>query len=626
MIKLKKPDNTTEIRIGIVIAGAVTAGAYSAGVMDYLLETLQIWHDRYHEDKKQGIKNVPRPNVQIDVIAGASAGSIVGAAATLGMAFGLNKPVVNSKDQNDDNLLFDVWVNLGEKVSKEDIPVLNKLLLTDDLKDKFESLLNSDFITDLVKQIKKKVYGSSIRKLPPFINPRLKILNTLTNLKGIPMQLGFGGSDDKSVDYVMSYHKAYTLFEYGKSTQDTSEQPSSDDYLPLNFNHRDKDNRSPDLDLLLRSARASGAFPIGLKAVSFAGISTNYIKQNIKRIFPGAPLEPLLPKDTENFTAVDGGTVNNEPIGEVTRLLNDSVDDDGNPFYSLLFLIDPFPNSYSDEELKEIKNNKNKNFDLDTNLPSVLFKLIRTLRKQSHFKESDISQYFSHGQSDKQRHMIWPTRKINGTKVPFPLASAVLDGFGGFFSRDFREHDYLLGKKNCQNFLRKHLTYHGRLEMDKYVASEWKDQSYKTILAKFTRDGSFPIIPDVRLFDDPNYDIEKSLPKERPKIDYRVIHNVIPNLSKRYKRLIEKLSEAAYDETANNRKSDTLETNKKIKSIEVLKTKSFLGKLKIKFMNTGLKLLIVLTKSGISRQLAKKTAFIILSELSRHDLLIDKKK
>ena len=38
--------NGKKIRLGICMAGAVSAGAYTAGVMDYLIKTLERWDQR----------------------------------------------------------------------------------------------------------------------------------------------------------------------------------------------------------------------------------------------------------------------------------------------------------------------------------------------------------------------------------------------------------------------------------------------------------------------------------------------------------------------------------------------------------------------------------------------------
>ena len=53
-------DNT--FRIGLCMAGAVSAGAYTAGVMDYLLEALEEW------EKRKGQPGVPTHKVAIPVM------------------------------------------------------------------------------------------------------------------------------------------------------------------------------------------------------------------------------------------------------------------------------------------------------------------------------------------------------------------------------------------------------------------------------------------------------------------------------------------------------------------------------------------------------------------------------
>ncbi|MDB5979863.1 MAG: putative patatin [Pseudomonas sp.] len=68
-------DDTFEI--GLVMAGAVSAGAYTAGVLDFLIEALDEW-----ESEKRRVKgtvqehSVPQHKVRIRVVTGASAGNL----------------------------------------------------------------------------------------------------------------------------------------------------------------------------------------------------------------------------------------------------------------------------------------------------------------------------------------------------------------------------------------------------------------------------------------------------------------------------------------------------------------------------------------------------------------------
>ncbi|KXU86951.1 hypothetical protein CR51_36635 [Caballeronia megalochromosomata] len=62
-----------------------------------------------------------------------------------------------------------------------------------------------------------------------------------------------------------------------------------------------------------------------------------------------------------------------------------------------------------------------------------------------------------------RRYLIAPSRRTSPTDPRtetngFDLASGCLGGFGGFLSEEFRRHDYLLGRRNCQQFLSQHFS------------------------------------------------------------------------------------------------------------------------------------------------------------------------
>src|SRR3954467_7997552 len=63
--------------IGLVMAGAVSAGAYTAGVLDFLIQAL----DQWHEGKRGNDPRCPRHDVSLTCLAGASAAAWAGASA-----------------------------------------------------------------------------------------------------------------------------------------------------------------------------------------------------------------------------------------------------------------------------------------------------------------------------------------------------------------------------------------------------------------------------------------------------------------------------------------------------------------------------------------------------------------
>ena len=137
--------------IGLVLAGAVSAGAYTAGVLDYLTEALDAWEKAKAseiQEKGPDPKNwsIPGHKIRIRVLSGASAGSMCG--AILAVASHWDFPHVNALNHEDvgaDNPFFAAWV--------KGIDII-KLLGDSDLNKEEEpsrvvSILNSDPIIQI---------------------------------------------------------------------------------------------------------------------------------------------------------------------------------------------------------------------------------------------------------------------------------------------------------------------------------------------------------------------------------------------------------------------------------------------------------------------------------------------
>ncbi len=67
--------------LAITMAGAISAGAYTAGVIDYTLEVLEKWEAMKNDDQFKDL--VPSHKVVIDVMNGASAGSMTACITSL---------------------------------------------------------------------------------------------------------------------------------------------------------------------------------------------------------------------------------------------------------------------------------------------------------------------------------------------------------------------------------------------------------------------------------------------------------------------------------------------------------------------------------------------------------------
>ncbi|MCI4666598.1 MAG: patatin-like phospholipase family protein [Bacteroidia bacterium] len=466
---ISKKDESGNYNIGLVMAGAVTAGAFTGGVVDYLLSTLQLWTQKH----KKSPQEFPKPNVKINTITGASAGSIAAAVTMMSLAtrrFSVVEPGTDSFDQA--SLQYHTWVNygLGENGS-----ILDKLFDTQDLKeDGLKSLLNTSFIDDLIESFQEFLKTTTIQELPDFIDPNIEILMTLSNLRGIPLDLYFTEGNETDVAYSMTYHKAYAHFEYNKK------DPTDKSKLPLSF-----DDEKQVFDFMT-CARASGAFPVGLRSIPIRHIPKDYIETNLKKIFgEELSLKPRI-DDNYEFLAVDGGMTNNEPIAEAMKILGEDKNEKSN-----VILIDPFPNYIRSEEIK------NESYDVNKDtLEDLIPELLATLRNQTLFKEQDIKDLFKKDSSTK---MIWPTRSNSAREaLRNPIATGALGGFAGFFDRSFRVHDYMLGLKNCQNFIR----YYFSQDVSEVRGSWSEDFINKFKFLDKHGNEKVPIIPDLRIDQD----------------------------------------------------------------------------------------------------------------------------
>ncbi|MCB0569161.1 MAG: patatin-like phospholipase family protein [Phaeodactylibacter sp.] len=498
MIKEKKK----VFKIGIAMAGAVSAGAYTAGVMDYLLETLSKWENAKEKNRQVGKDHpeydpsVPDHDVIIEVVGGASAGGMTAAIMALSLFEGI-RPINKDNPNKENNKLYDSWVGLNDK--EDGKPTLLQMLETEDIFDEngVISLLNSKPIDAIAE--KAMNLSRVVHTLPDYISPGLEIILTITSLRGIPLAINFFEETKRSMDeppkpaHKMNLYKGIAHF---RVTRDDTPTPPH----ILAFNPESGQARRA----LLDCAIATGAFPIGLAPRHLKNTSTEYIKAMVHHMFvkPGNKVDEYeraiasqslrieVEDDDFNFFAVDGGTVNNEPFGEVIRALEEKCEYDEERNYAIL-MIDPFPNFES--QIDKDRESTPKVIEL---APQIL----SAIRGQAMVKESDLAEGLSEGHTLR---MIFPSRREGDFKDPYPICCGSLDGFGGFFAREFREHDFELGRKNCQSFLRNYFTIPlGRAQsMSVFEGWDANEPRHRRFYSQETN--GYPIIPDM------TYDPEK---------------------------------------------------------------------------------------------------------------------
>jgi hypothetical protein len=457
--------------IALVMAGAVSAGAYTAGVIDFLLEALDSWEKKKKQEENlpENKKTVPYHKVRIRVLTGASAGGMTAAMFTKVIEqvsvgnYQIQKRIKSPDIKPEDKSPVErAWV--------DDIDIQKLLNLTDIQEDStgIRSLLDSTPIDEIADGALKSLdHGKPWSNKPEYIHKKLKLFLTLTNLRGIPYEFDLEG--ESGFSFGMREHADYL---YKEINQNLTE-----------FDWED----------IKESAKATGAFPVGL-AARLLHRDPNYydtrFKNDKKDFSPFLKIREKL--DSYSFVAVDGGVLNNEPLelaqsalyapqnkedeeqvekadkelraerllerglmiihkmtekdqkSEISRKLVKAYA--GVNVNKAIILVDPFPNRL---EFKENPTPKN------LAVTNIILPLISAIRGQALFKPREL--IFTSHKNVFNRFMIAPVRKRkDNTRADNAIACGFFGGFGGFFNRKFREHDYWLGRFNCQAFLKKY--------------------------------------------------------------------------------------------------------------------------------------------------------------------------
>lgn len=433
--------------IGLVSAGAVSGGAFSAGVMDFLIEALDAFEaEKSRQRELHGDDpltwDIPGHQVRIRVMASASAGSIVGAISAVALKYRI-PPVRHDTANPQANPLYRTWV------SEIDI---TRLLDTRDFAthpDKIASFLDSTVLAELAQQA-IDFQGEPAPARDWLHNP-VRFIFTQNNLRGIPYSAAMTGNRERP--HRMLAHADYV--SYAVRYADTDGTPVRLDERVLSFPNRFSDDL---WKALAFSALGSGAFPAFLtprieqRPVTDYGYRFALIPDDQSSQLEIATLKPDWNGqsfDTYSAVVVDGGTMNNEPLELARTELAGIAGRNpraGHLADRAVILIDPFPD--------DAPNPFDAKKDLKDSLFSSLTGLLGAWKDQSRFSAAAMA--LADSDAVYSRFMITPNRERSAESKYFDLASSSLGSFGGFLSETFRRHDYLLGRRNCQQFLRQH--------------------------------------------------------------------------------------------------------------------------------------------------------------------------
>jgi len=463
-----QPADATTFRLGIVLNGTVSAGAWTAGVLDFLFEALDAW-----EAAKRAGEDVPRHNVRIDILGGASGGGVC--AALLARAATCRFRHAQTAAGALGNPFWQVWVEHLD---------IEAMLGTKDL-EKPAALAASmldGWAIDRAGEILLDWGPGTTPGVSPLEAPRgwladpFRVLLTLTNLRGVPYGIDFApaaaADGDATPPPRVSYyvdHADHALFAFplrsGAAPRDLDLR--GDEWLVGPDFARDR----ADWERFAEYAKATGAFPGGFpprrlerpaehyrwRAALLPGWTDSQGVAHPPRPRLRTPRWEALPPErrpdggTYVFDCVDGGALNNQPVELVSIALSGlgrSLERDEKRARAAVLLIDPFA------AVPEVPLPAAEGLDL----LGVAGGLINAWKSQARFATSDL--LLALEDDVGSRFLLTAGRKTPRSGETLwggdALASAGLGAFLGFLDRDFRVHDYLLGRKNCRDYLESH--------------------------------------------------------------------------------------------------------------------------------------------------------------------------
>jgi hypothetical protein len=465
------PERTFEL--ALVLGGTVSAGAYTAGAVDFLIEALDRWTEQRAADP-----SVPQHNVVLRVITGTSGGGVIAAIAA--RALNYEFPHVQRSTPIADGLtgnpFYDVWIKQL---------TLGGFLNTSDLDDKLVSLLNGAPINEAANSI---VQFTGPPKRRAWLAAPLRIILTLTNLRGVPYKVTFtDGLGETYVDH--ADHLRFAAVYPGQNIAEF--RP---DELTLGFD-------GASLPQALRweefgeFAKATAAFPVGFPPRALQRPTEHY-RYRVVAAEPPDPAAPSRPRynilrpdwdaleedgdvpATYQFLCVDGGATDNEPIELARTALCGLVARNpraGVEAKRAVILIDPFAGQ-ADLGPKGL-----------SSLVTILGGVSNALIEQTRYDSRDL--VLAADEDVFSRFMITPQN--GGVSGANAIASSGLGAFIGFACADFTRYDYLLGRKNCRDFLRKFFV----LPAENPVFGGAWTPAQKAQFAPDAKPGNLPIIP-----------------------------------------------------------------------------------------------------------------------------------
>jgi hypothetical protein len=475
-------DQTFEL--GLVLGGTVSAGAYTAGALDLLVQAL----DAFQMETD--------PPAQHKVILRLAAGTSGGAVCSAILGLSLNRQFTHIVDNQTalntngagpaDNKFWDLWVN-----NLSFLPMLDTGDLANPIQDPADppgsdlppvqhvpALLNGKVIDDAVALVVAYAgqRGNTIR---PWAVAPFRLATTVCNLRGVPYTIAGAPAIGPFTGTAYVEHDDYAWFALpnvrGTDDGDIGSRRPNEFWLSA----APQPGISFPYQTLGDYARASGAMPLGLPSRPLSRPAEHYLYRPYARVddagvvqtaWPSpdwSELTDVLAGQPYSFTGVDGGTLNNDPV----KIAHEALSGIGvhnpraaNQANRALLLIDPLA-----DEPTTVN-------PIGLSIVAAAKALISTLVGGARYLTADLDLF--QAQDVFSRFQLVPTRTgLDGRALPGdaaprdkngnpPVGEAALAGtdlfaLGGWCARPFRVHDFLLGRLNMAAYLRRELILRG---------------------------------------------------------------------------------------------------------------------------------------------------------------------
>ena len=467
------PVEPRTFELALVLGGTVSAGAYTAGALDFLIEALDCW-EAAKSDPQDTL--VPRHKALVRVITGTSGGGVNAAIAARALNYDF-RHVAQARQfdpADSGNPFYNCWIR--------DL-TLARFLDTGDTERELISILNGRAIDDGATNI---ITFSGPPKARPWLATPLRLILTLTNLAGVPYKLDLSTGSETFVN-----HADFMRFAVNYPGREGTEfRP---DELLLDFGQGVAG--AIGWDRFSEFAKGTAAFPAGFPPRELTRPAEHYRWRIVPQPDPppGQPPYFVLTPDWTTmqltgaasadgqyfFLVVDGGATDNEPIELARTALCGIVERNprsGDEANRAVVLIDPFAGK---AEL-----GRQTAGTLVDNLGS----LVNTMIQQTRYDSRDV--VLAAAGDVFSRFMLAPRQDPNSTRPA--ITSAGLGAFIGFACPAFMRYDYMLGRKSCRDFLAKEFVLPETNA--KVFGAPWTQQQ-KDAYAREAGRGFLPIIP-----------------------------------------------------------------------------------------------------------------------------------